>query len=604
MAILQLGRRRARADHRKPARKPVSTTAITSLIEQLETRRLLSALSAAAQLNLISTTGTTAAPVYHYDITLTNTGFNGIGTFWLGWVPGGDFLPTLPLSTAGPTGWGSGNVVGSGNAFDGASIQWIAAPTNPLPTGHSLSGFAFTSSDSPTTLAGLVHGTGLPILTSFVYSGVPFSDPGFQFTVAKVKTTSPVASKLAIASQPANGTAGKPLTTALKVDVELPSGAIATSDNSSVQLSIASGPGGFAVGSTTSAKAVNGVATFGNLKLNIAGTYTLKATDGTLTNVVTKTITIAPAAPAKVAFAIPPATGTAGKVLTPAVIAKVEDAFGNVEIADASTITLTRAAGPVGGAIAGTLSAKAVNGVATFSTLSMKIAGAYTLKATDGVLAAATKAITISPAAAAKLVITQQPTTAIAGVTLAPALVVKVEDVFGNVATGNSSTVTLSRVLAPTGGALLGTLAVSAVKGIATFSNLSMKIAGAYTIKASDGVLLAATAKPITITNAAAAKLVITQQPTIAKSGVGLAPAIIVKVEDAFGNVAVANASTITLAIATGPAGGTLTGTHSAAAVKGIATFANLAIKTAGTYTLRATDGVLTAAVSKAIVVT
>src|SRR5205814_210962 len=126
---------------------------------------------------------------------------------------------------------------------------------------------------------------------------------------------------------------------------------------------------------------------------------------------------------------------------------------GNVEIGDnTSTVTLSRAAGPFGGTVAGTLSMKAVKGVATFSNISMKVAGAYTLKAADGALATASKSITIFPAAAVKLVITQQATFAIAGVKLSPSLVVKVEDAFGNVATGNSSTVTLSRVSGPTGG--------------------------------------------------------------------------------------------------------------------------------------------------------
>ena len=45
-------------------------------------------------------------------------------------------------------------------------------------------------------------------------------------------------------------------------------GNIVTTDSSTVTISLASGPGGFATGSTISVAAVNGIATFSNLVLN------------------------------------------------------------------------------------------------------------------------------------------------------------------------------------------------------------------------------------------------------------------------------------------------------------------------------------------------
>ncbi|HEV7999945.1 MAG TPA: hypothetical protein VGP63_08705, partial [Planctomycetaceae bacterium] len=69
-------------------------------------------------------------------------------------------------------------------------------------------------------------------------------------------------------------------------------GNVATSDNDSVALNVASGsPGSFTSGSTTTVQAVNGVATFDNIALDTAsplpvGTqpYFLFATQGTLTS--------------------------------------------------------------------------------------------------------------------------------------------------------------------------------------------------------------------------------------------------------------------------------------------------------------------------------
>ncbi|HEX4123192.1 MAG TPA: hypothetical protein VHY37_00590, partial [Tepidisphaeraceae bacterium] len=168
-------------------------------IESLESRLLMSE-SASAVLTLASTSGTPTAPVYNYAITLTNTGTTPIGTFWFAWVPGEDFLPTVPLSESSAAGWGNASgtsstpaITGSGNSSDGSAIQWVAqSPSALLGAGQSLSGFAFSSDDSPTALSG--HSPSHPsepVLTAFVYQGAPFSDAGFEFTVTNDASAAP-----------------------------------------------------------------------------------------------------------------------------------------------------------------------------------------------------------------------------------------------------------------------------------------------------------------------------------------------------------------------------------------------------------------------------
>jgi hypothetical protein len=260
------------------------------------------------------------------------------------------------------------------------------------------------------------------------------------------------------------------------------------------------GPGGLAIGSTNVANAVKGVATFSNLKFNTAGTYTLKFIDGTLAPAITKTITIVPAAAAKLAFAPNPVSGIAGKALTPAVMVKVEDTFGNVVTTNTSTVKLSISSGPTGGTLTGGLSANAFKGIVSFTNAVLKTAGAYRLKATDGTLTAGISgSITISAASAAKLVITQQPLVGKVGLALTPAIVVKVEDTFGNVVTTNATLVTLSINSGPIGATLGGTIKVNAVKGIATLNNVKPSKTGDYTLKAIDGVLAAAISKQIVV---------------------------------------------------------------------------------------------------------
>jgi hypothetical protein len=99
----------------------------------------------------------------------------------------------------------------------------------------------------------------------------------------------------------------------------------------------------------------------------------------------------------------------------------------------------------------------------------------------------------VNPAAADHLLFLQQPTDTAAGQTISP-VVVEVVDQFGNVLTDdNTDMVTISIGADPSGGAatLGGTLTVTVSGGIATFSDLSIDLAGdGYTLHATIGASL------------------------------------------------------------------------------------------------------------------
>jgi hypothetical protein len=98
-----------------------------------------------------------------------------------------------------------------------------------------------------------------------------------------IAVVEPPASKLALAQEPASTTTNSTLAP-ITVDVEDSSGDLVSSDNSDVTLAIGTGTTGATLGGTTTVAAVGGVATFNNLTLNAPGTYTLAATDGSLTS--------------------------------------------------------------------------------------------------------------------------------------------------------------------------------------------------------------------------------------------------------------------------------------------------------------------------------
>jgi hypothetical protein len=174
-------------------------------------------------------------------------------------------------------------------------------------------------------------------------------------------------------------------------------GNVVTNNTSTVTVAVASGPAGFAAGSTTSVAAANGIANFSNLILDAAGSYTLSVSDAGMIGVTTGTITISPAVASQLVVQQLPITGTAGQVLSPSVTVAIEDAFGNVITNNTSTVTIAVASGPGAFTPSSTTSVAAVNGVATFSNLILNAGGTYTLKATDGTFASVTSAnITIT----------------------------------------------------------------------------------------------------------------------------------------------------------------------------------------------------------------
>lgn len=209
--------------------------------------------------------------------------------------------------------------------------------------------------------------------------------PVVNVLVPAMAGTSSGISKLAFTQSPSTVVAGQTLST-ITVAIENAQGQVVTNDNSTVTLSINSGPGGFASGSRLTASAVNGIATFSNLALNVAGSYTLAATDGSLISATSPTLTVSAAAASKLVFQQTISAGTVDRVLSPAVTVAVEDQFGNVVSGNNSTVTISVASGPSGFTSSSTTAVNAANGIAVFNNLVLPTAGTYVLSASDGTL--------------------------------------------------------------------------------------------------------------------------------------------------------------------------------------------------------------------------
>ncbi|MFI5379194.1 MAG: choice-of-anchor tandem repeat GloVer-containing protein [Tepidisphaerales bacterium] len=405
---------------------------------------------------------------------------------------------------------------------------------------------------------------------------------------------------LAFVRQPAGTVAGMTMSQ-VTVQLENASGAVVTNEDSPVTLTIASGPNGAVLSGTVTAAMQNGVATFSDLSIAPAGTYKLLAGDGNLAGVASSAFVIAPL---HLAFVRQPASALAGHTIAPAITVKLTDSSGKILAGDHSNVSLAIATGPKGATLGGTLTVAAKNGIATFSNLSITRAGTYTLVASCGTLGGTTGSVsfTISPAAASKLVFSALP----AGVAAGGALSEKVDvmDQYGNLVASSSATVKLTLSSGPTGKKPF-TLQAKAVNGVATFTGIPVQTAaGVYRFQAQTAGLASLVSGAFTIKAAAAAKLAFVQQPSTAVASQAIAPAVTVDVLDRYGNIITSDSSKVTLSLGTHPASATLGGTPTVAAAAGVAVFSNLLLNKAGTYTLKAADGKLTAAVSRSFVIT
>jgi fibronectin-binding autotransporter adhesin len=544
-------------------------------------------------------------PVY----TEIQSGNVGTGTIILNAPAGFVFATNAPQPAVIVTRFGGSgaNSLNLNGVASGTSVAMTTInPTNLTFTVTSASSGGVTCmltwtnlSVRPSAGTPLASGNLMSMGTS-VIQGVTTNSTGWGFLNEVVGA----ATKLAIVTQPsAAATAGVNFPQQPVVQVQDQFGNLRTADNTTVVTASTSGTDTNDVNGPMTV--VGGVAAFSGLDYLIAETNTITFSAPGLTSKTSSNVVVSAAAASQVTDVTQPsATAVAGVNFAQQPVVQVQDQYGNLVKTDNSTVTASIDQGS--GNLFGTLSFKAVNGVATFTNLSYQVAETITIDFTDGSLDIDTSVGTVVGAApASQLVIQTQPSaTATAGVPFAQQPVIQVLDQFGNLcATNNSTVVTASRDAGGGSGVLQGGVNVTASGGVATFANLSHNVATTLSVDFNSGGLTGATSSSILVSPAAVAALAFATQPGSATVGsiFGIQPALIT--EDAFGNSSVsglANSLSVTLALTSGF--GALQGTTSldigTGAGNGTVAFSNLEIDSAGSKQLTASAGGLASAVS------
>jgi hypothetical protein len=409
------------------------------------------------------------------------------------------------------------------------------------------------------------------------------------------------ATQIAFGQAPVGGFVSTAITPAITVELEDSNGNLVMSDNSVVTLTILNTTTGTVAGTLT-ATAFNGVATFSDVSIGTGATYTLSASDpGDSVPAVTSNPFVI-SAPTELAFTSAIGAGSTDYDLGQ-INVSIEDQNGNVMGNEDSEITLSIGSGPAGGQLSGTLSLNATEGTAQFDDISVNLPGTYTLTATDSSdgLTVNSNPFAVVPLVPTQLSFFQQPSNMQAGTKFN--LFVDVDDANGDeVYTNSGSNIELSIQSGPTGAVLYGNTTVLSDDGGATFSTLTLYISGTYRLLTTDGTLTLKSAK-FTVGPAPSAKIAFLQEPSGAVVNDLIVPAIVIGVEDSYGNLETSDDSKIKVAIQSGPAGATLSGKAKAFAVNGTASFQSLSVNKVGKYKLVATDGIFTAHSAKFAIV-
>ena len=411
----------------------------------------------------------------------------------------------------------------------------------------------------------------------------------------------PVAvNKLVIHTQPSSiATAGQDFAIQPVIYLEDSSGNLVMSDNTTVvTVSLASGNG--TLQGTKQVTVSGGVATFAGLSDNTAGVISLSFAGDGLTAGPSSNITVGPAAPFQLVIHTQPSpSATAGQPLATGPVVYEEDQYGNLETGDDSTV-ITASLGSGNGPLRGTANATLSGGVATFGGLFDDVAGIISLNfAGAGFTAGPSNNIFISPGSAAQLVIQTPPFASVtAGNPLTDPIVIDEEDQYGNIETGDNSTV-VTASLNSGAGSLDGTKTATVTDGVASFNDLEDDTAGTLSLKFGAGTLPPVVSNPSIVKAAPATQLAVTTappDPIIA----GQAFVLVIAAEDQFNNVDTNYSGNVTISLATDP------GFVTTVSVKnGLAIFSGLTLPTtAEGGTIQATAGGLSAAATSPVRVT
>jgi hypothetical protein len=254
-----------------------------------------------------------------------------------------------------------------------------------------------------------------------------------------VGNAAPVETQLALTTQPGGAVSGLLLTTQPRIEVRDANGDLVNTATDAVTVTISLGTGTL-IGTQT-VNAVNGVATYSNLRVDGVSAHTLEFSATGLTAVTSNSITVTQV-PASLDITTQPADAVSGAALSTQPVVHILDNAGLlIETGAPASLNVSASRASGDATLAGTTTVQATAGVATFTDLTFtdRGVGVHTLEfsTVTPALTATSSTITVTAGAAdsieAASLLTQ---TAEAGTAVATPPSVRVRDANGNPVSG------------------------------------------------------------------------------------------------------------------------------------------------------------------------
>lgn len=455
---------------------------------------------------------------------------------------------------------------------------------------------AFGANATGATLSGTTSTTSASGLATFSNLRLNTVGSGYTLVAASAGLTSATSDTfrvlgpgtpraLIFSTQPSTATAGVANPASITVRVIDSVGVTVSSSSASVTLEFADNPNAGTLSGTLTRSAVNGVATFTDVRVNRSGTgTTLRAISAGLTPDTSAAFAVVPGAISNLAWQVQPDSGIAGEAMSPAPVVAWRDGQGNVVSSATDTIVVSLSGQPGNATLTGTLRVAAVNGVATFSNLVLDRAyTSYSLRAASvsNSPAALSSSFVIVGGAPAGVELTSEPALRAVNADL-PTISARVVDAFGNLAAGSTNEVSLTLATNTFNAALGGTTTRSAANGSVSFNSLSVALPGRDLRIVATSPLLAPDTSAVFNIYGAPHSISFSTQPVNGIRNAILAPSVVLQVLDSVGNLALGASGSATISLAVNTNAGSLSGTLSRGFSSGVATFDNLRVDSAG----------------------
>ena len=483
------------------------------------------------------------------------------------------------------------NIV-AGDTTDAPTVQLQdqsgadVAQSGVLVTLSLVKGSTVTLQQAETDGAGLATFDGFTLETVGGYhlsASAPNADPA----ISDVFVVSPASGwQLAFVQNPSDVAAAQAMSPAVTVQLQDSSGAALAASQVPVEL-LLDPTGTFVTDTNVSETDATGLATFSDVAITSAGTFTMRALAPDASSAASPAFTVSPESADGLVFVVPPSDVIVGGVISPTMQLQVADAYGNAVASQGLRICL--AAAP-SASLAGSCADTDSDGIASYDAFTIQPVGTYTLTASgnDGDGAALQEATSssfgVSAGTASGLAWVETPGEVTAGRAFSPT--VHVVNQFGVAYAAQFVTVELH---VDSLDSTIVRRAITDASGTAQFQDVRLFNAGeAQLIATADG-LESTGATVLVLAGEVPIRLAFTQQPSDAVVGETVSPPVVVQLESLFGNDTTGECDSCedvyTIQLVNED------GTEIArqdADVFGAATFSDLVFDTPGTYRLTA----------------